>query len=167
MTVEAHMDDTPARLEREPQEQIERLLRTPGLPERARELRDPEARAALAQLARHPAELRTAKLASMAHTPRYNLLGAGMVSYEEGERPRWVLTPLGEQTAEILARGMPQPSDEERRRASARLDVLLAETERDVAARRTAQEAAWAGPARNPAGKLARGLLERLRSRLR
>jgi hypothetical protein len=157
-----HMDDSPALLEREAQEQIERVLETPGLPAEARKLKDPEARAALAQLARHSAKFRTAALAIMPHTPRYNLLGAGMVTCEEGNRQRWVLTQLGQQSADALAAAMPQPSDEDRQLATARLDALLDEADLELDAHRSSQQGAQP---KGSARKLARTVLGLLRSR--
>jgi hypothetical protein len=167
MTVEAYMDEPSAVMERETQEGLEHALSTSDLPDGARKLTDQEARLALARLGRHPAKLRTAALAIMPHTPRLILLGAGMIDYEEGDRPRWVLTELGQKAAEALAAATSQLSEQDRQRADADLDALLAEAESELQAPRSSDSAADTVAPSPAARGRTRWLLDRLRRRTR
>ncbi|MGD0452390.1 MAG: hypothetical protein ABSB69_02225 [Solirubrobacteraceae bacterium] len=126
------MDDASAVMDVEVQGKLEHALAHSDLPERAQKLEDREARAALLAVGRHPAKLRTAALSIMPETPRMALLGAGMLIYEGGDRPRWALTKLGEKTADVLAAAMPTLNEPERKRAKTELDTLLVEIDQEL-----------------------------------
>lgn len=98
-----------------------------------------ETLAALTVVGQHPSHLRSFGLTIVARTAREQLLAHRLIELSGTDWPSpapepigWVLTPKGEEMADLLAAAVPDLSESERRQAEEMLAAMIAETNREL-----------------------------------